>query len=155
MKKPIIKLLDKIILLLLGFSGILYSCYKYGMPVDEFELSGTITDQTRTPINNIRIIKQRGFSESGDTLYTNPHGQYAYNFWGERYVHLKVEDIDGEANGGEFLPVEFDVQFTDADLVKKGRRSKKPDLYSKTLNITLFRNEMIPAYGVPVAPFEP
>ncbi len=32
MKKLLIKLFDKIILLILGFSGILYACAKYGMP---------------------------------------------------------------------------------------------------------------------------
>ena len=144
MKKSIIKIFDKIILLLLGFSGILYSCYKYGMPVDEYEITGTVTDVLRVPINNIRIVKQGGFSESGDTLYTNAQGKYTFNFRKSRGVHLKVEDIDGEANGGEFLPREFDVRFSDADLVKKGRGNKKPDMYSKTIDVILVREGEYP-----------
>jgi putative lipoprotein (rSAM/lipoprotein system) len=158
MKKPIIKFFDKIILLLIGLSGIAYSCYKYGMPVDEFEIKGAVTDISHVPVKNIRVIQQGGgHSEAGDTLYTNPQGQYAFTFWGGHRVHLKVEDIDGEANGGEFLATEFDVQFTDADLVKKGRRDKTPSVYSKTVDITLLREGEYPpiAYGPPVAPFEP
>ena len=158
MKKTIIKIFDKIILLLLGFSGILYSCYKYGMPVDEYEITGTVTDVSRVPINNIRIVKQGGeYSGSGDTLYTNLQGKYTFNFWESRGVHLKVEDIDGEENGGEFLPREFDVQFSDADIVKKGRGNKKPDVYSKKVDIILLRDGEYPpvAYGPPQTPFEP
>jgi putative lipoprotein (rSAM/lipoprotein system) len=157
MKKTIIKIFDKIILLLLGFSGILYACCKYGMPANEYEIKGVVTDISREPIKNIRIVKQGGFSESGDTLYTNPQGKYTFNFWGWHGVHLKVEDIDGEENGGEFLPREFDVQFSDADIVKKGRGNKKPDVYSKKVDIILLRDGEYPpvAYGPPQTPFEP
>jgi putative lipoprotein (rSAM/lipoprotein system) len=158
MKKPIIKFFDKIILLLLGFVGILYSCAKYGMPVDEFEIKGAVTDITHVPIKNIRVVQRGGgHSESGDTSYTNPQGQYAFKLWGGHNMRLKVEDIDGEENGGEFLPIEFDVQFTGADLVKKGKRDKTPSVYSKTIDITLLRDGEYPpiAYGPPSAPFEP
>ena len=59
MKKSFIKFFDKIILLLLGFSGIFYACYKYGMPADEFEIKGTVTDYSTKPIKNIRIVCER------------------------------------------------------------------------------------------------
>jgi len=39
MKKLLIKLFDKIILLILGFSGVLYACAKYGMPAPDYGMS--------------------------------------------------------------------------------------------------------------------
>ncbi|MCL2290661.1 MAG: radical SAM-associated putative lipoprotein [Bacteroidetes bacterium] len=154
MKKPIIKFLDKVILLLLGFSGILYSCAKYGMPVDEFEIKGMVTDATYKPIQNIRVIRQKQ-----DTLYTNSEGKYSFKFWGPNFVHLKIEDIDGDENGGEFATREIDVRFTDADLVKKGKKNKTADKYVKTLNIILWGTDdeppVIVEYGPPSASFKP
>jgi len=155
MKKPIIKLFDKVILLLLGSSAVLYSCYKYGMPVDEFELNGVITDKTYEPVQNIRVIR-----ETYDTLYTNAEGKYSFKFWNEgRFTHLKVEDIDGEENGGEFTTQEINVRFTDADLVKKGKKDKTADKYVKNRNIILWKIDEEPPgiveYGPPFAPFKP
>jgi len=155
MKKTIIKLFDKIILLILGLSGVLYSCMKYGMPEDEFELNGIVTDRANEPIPNIRVIKQ---NYDNDTLYTNSEGKYSFKFWNEvRFTHLKVEDIDGEENGGEFRPFQLNVVFTEADLVKKGKRNKSGDKYARTENIRLYRidEEITVMYGPPVAPFEP
>ena len=151
MKKTIIKLFDKVILLILGSTAVLYCCCDYGAPVDEFEIKGTVTDRASEPIQNIRIIKQ-----NYDTLYTNSEGKYSFQFWGPNQVRLKVEDIDGEENGGEFSPIELDVKFTDADRVKKGRGNKTGDVYVKTQNIKLHRiDEIQPEYGPPAAPFEP
>jgi len=145
MNKLIIKFFDKIIIVLLGFVGlssIVYSCAKYGMILPEFEIKGVVTDKTTAkPIQNIRIIRE----QHDDTLYTNSKGEYASKFWGGRYslierenpIHLKVEDIDGEANGGDFETQEIDVKFTEADLVKKGRGDKTPDIYVKKQNIQL------------------
>ena len=148
MKKLIIKLFDKLILLLLGFSGILYSCAKYGMPVDEFEIYGTVTDKEKNPIQNIRVTNPL----VRDTVYTNAEGKFHYQFWESH--SLKLEDIDGEANGGEFLPQEIEVRFTEADLLKKGKRNK-PDKYAKTITVELERDGVIPLYGTPTAPFKP
>ena len=153
MKKTIIKLFDKLILFsILGSSAVLYTSCEYGAPVDEFGLNGVVTDRTNEPIQNIRIIKQKY-----DTLYTNSEGKYSFEFWGPNSVNLKVEDIDDEENGGEFRPIEFNVVFTEADLVKKGKRNKNGNKYARTENIRLYRiDEEVPVmYGPPVAPFEP
>jgi len=151
MKKPIIKLFDKLILLLLGMSGIIYSCAKYGEPVAEYEVYGTVTDTEKNPIENIRV----SVKYLQDTLYTNPYGKFDFKSWElSRTVRLKVEDIDGEANGGEFLPREIEVNFTSADLVKKGKRNK-PDKYAKKITVEMERDGVIPLYGTPIAPFKP
>jgi len=153
MAKRVIKFWDKIILLLLGFSGIVYSCAKYGMPVPEFEIKGTVTDEAKKPIQNIRVIRPHHLGS--DTLYTNSDGKFHSKRQGA--LRLKIEDIDGEANGGEFAPMEIDVEFTDRDLVKRGRNNKTPDKYAKTIGIVLNRIDDViqPEYGVPQAPFEP
>ena len=110
------------------------------MLVAEFEINGIVTDSSNKPIQNIRIIKQEGrHTEPGDTLYTNSQGKYAFKFWGPDFVRLKVDDIDGEENGGEFESQEIDVRFTDADIVKKGRGNKTADKSVKTQNIKLER----------------
>ena len=134
MKKRVIKLFDKVILLLLGSSGMLYSCYKYGSIADEYEVYGTVTDKTGKPIQDIRISGHFDLGKD-DTLYTNLEGKfYVKSHWG---ASLTVEDIDGEANGGEFETQEINVKFTDADLIKRGRGEKTPDKYAKTVNIEL------------------
>ena len=163
MKKSFIKFFDKIILLLLGLSGIFYACAKYGMPVDDYEIKGTITDSSKKPIKNIRIIREKfDYERRADTLYTNSEGKYSIKLYEEYYInsgkpiHLKIDDIDGEENGGEFVSTEMDVKFTSADLVKKGFGNKRGDKYVKIINIKLDKkDEFHPEYGCPTAPFEP
>jgi len=162
MKKSFIKFFDKIILLLLGLSGIFYACSKYGMPADEYELKGSVTDSSNKPIKNIRIIRERYYEDRNDTLYTNSEGKYGFRIYGDyshysgQPIHLKIDDIDGEENGGEFVSTEMDVKFTDADLVKKGYGNKRGDKYVKIINIKLDKEDEIhPEYGCPATPFEP
>ena len=141
MNKSVIKFWDKIIVVLLGFVGlssIVYSCYKYGVIAPEYEINGVVTDKTNAkPIQNIRVIRQE-YQEYGDTIYTSPQGIYVFKSWfAPTSVHLKFEDIDSNANGGEFETQEIDVKITEADLVKKGRRNKTADKYLKIQNIQL------------------
>jgi len=151
MKKPFIKFFDKIILLLLGFSGMFYASCMYGMPVDEYEINGVVTDKSLTPIKDIRIINER------DTFYTDPWGRYVINSWyNGNLVRLQVDDIDGVTNGGLFKSQEVLVQFTEADIVQKAKGNKRGNKFVKTQNIKLIKENInIPMYGAPVAPFEP
>jgi len=153
MKKTVIKFFDKVILALLGISGMFYSCAMYGAPVDEFELYGIVTDRTNEPIQNIRVLKH-----NRDTLYTDSEGKFFYRSWEEgRYLTLRFDDIDGEENGGEFISREINIEFTGEDIVKKGKGNKTGNKFVRTEDIRLYRiDEEIPvAYGPPVAPFEP
>ena len=111
MKKSVIKFFDKIIVLLLGSSGILYSCYKYGMLVAEYEINGIVTDKSNAQsIPNIRVIRQLSDENYGDTVFTNSEGQYNLKFRDYKTIHLIFEDIDGEENGGEFKTKEIDLK---------------------------------------------
>jgi putative lipoprotein (rSAM/lipoprotein system) len=162
MKKIIIKFFDKIILLLLGFSGIAYtSCeygaVEYGVPHGQYEFKGVITDkETSNPIQNIQVVRQYG-----DTIYADAEGKFAFpkagsNFYMGSEFHLKVEDIDGEENGGDFETQEMDIKFTKADQVEKGDGSWYEGKFVKTQNIELKRKDVhIPLYGVPQSTFKP
>ena len=118
--KKIIKFWDKVIVVLLGTLGILNcnSCLKmYGMPEKEYEpysrIDGIVTDkETSNPIQNIQIIGQ-----NRDTIYTNAYGRYSF-YDVSPNIHLKIEDIDGEENGGEFETQEIDVKFANDEYVK-------------------------------------
>jgi len=159
MKKTFIKFFDKIILFILGFSGILYSCAKYGMPENEFEIKGIVFYRsTNEPVKDIRIIRgDRRFEDRADTIYTTAEGKYSFHFYNfANSTQLKIEDIDGDANGGEFMSQEINVTFTDADRVKKSLNNKRGDKFVQKLNIGLLKeDEIIFMYGVPSAPFEP
>ena len=144
MKKPIIKFFDKVILLILGLSPILYSCEKYGMPSATYELKGKVTSKnTSYPIKHIQITTQMKY-ERPDTLYTNSRGEYYYKVIGfplDQPLYLKFEDIDGEENGGEFISQEVDIIFDDADLIKKGKDKWDNGTFAKTQNIQLERKK--------------
>ena len=120
--KKVIRFWDKVIVGLLGVLGIL-SCGKpqpeYGILVDAYVLFGIVTNkETSNPLQNIQIIGQYR-----DTTYTDAEGRYSFYNVPPNF-HLKVEDIDGTANGGEFETKEMDVKFAN-------------DEYAKTVNIEL------------------
>jgi putative lipoprotein (rSAM/lipoprotein system) len=158
MKKPIIKIFDKTILLILGLSPIFYGCPKYGEPVATYELKGKVTDkETSRPIKHIQITSKID-EYHRDTLYTDSHGQYDYkirDYFNNRPLHIKFEDIDGEENGGEFASQEIDIVFSDADMVQKGKGNWDKGVFVKTQNVQLEKDAIIPLYGVPAAPFKP
>ena len=145
MKKHLITFFDKIILFLLGFSGIFYGCMKYGMPSANFEINGVVTNkETSRPIKHIQITLPTMYGEKNDTLYTNSRGEYNLKFYTnvefnstEHHFHLKLEDIDSEENGGEFENKEIDVVFTDKNRIKRGKGRYDLGTFAKTQNIDL------------------
>jgi len=147
MGKPVIKLFDKIIVILLGFFGICSSCnmpMEYGEPYADYEVKGVITNKENAqPIENIRVIQG-----SRDTIYTDTEGKYAFNYFDyspphpERIFHLKVEDIDGEENGGDFATQEIELKITEADRVQKGDGNWYEGKFGKTENVELELKEI-------------
>jgi putative lipoprotein (rSAM/lipoprotein system) len=145
MKKKRIKFFDKIIVTLLGFLGLLNSCNnntqtcEYGTPHGEFELSGVITDTEANPIKRIQVVS---VSRYPDTIYTNNEGKYEikrdYLDLENNTFHLKLEDIDGEENGGDFGSKEIEVKVTENDRVEKGSGWYKGK-FVKTQDIELDR----------------
>lgn len=127
--KQIIKYFDRIVLLILGVVG-LASCEntiaEYGAPNADFQIKGTITDSvTNTPLKNIRVIRR--FVQNplyGDTIYTDADGKYNMSFndfpVDNPQFTLKIEDMDGAQNGGEFADRELITKITSADWVDDG-----------------------------------
>ena len=126
MKKSVVKFFDKIIVVVLGFSGLLYSC-EYGTPAGEYVLKGVITDkETHQPIQNIQVQGE----------YTDADGKYViYNH--SPYFYLRIDDIDSFENGGYFHSKEIEGQFTQADQVEPGDGSWYLGKFVKTQNIEL------------------
>jgi putative lipoprotein (rSAM/lipoprotein system) len=93
----------------------------------------------------------------GDTIYTDAKGRYAFAFndTGIGGYKLKFEDIDGEENGGLFLPKEIGGDFTQAIQAKKGDGKWYDGKFIKTENVALEEEYYGPLYGVRCASFQP
>ena len=102
---------------------------EYGVPHADYIVKGTVTDETGTPIQGIKT-SIKGFYpevvgvfvEGIDSIQTDASGQYQLKYMGmpHKYFKLIVEDIDGEANGGEFLSDTLDIDFDKAEKAKDG-----------------------------------
>ena len=99
------------ILALLGFASCIdpfVERCEYGCPTTGFQAKGTVTDEAGTPVSGIRVILTSEYKDefSTDTVFTDTQG----NFKTKRLESVSTEpfflvydDVDGEANGGEFL----------------------------------------------------
>ena len=111
MKDVFIKLF-RFLLPILGFA-LVESCAKdmYGCPYSDFQLKGTVTDTEGEPIEGIKVNLSgvKGGQVDGyrldEACYTDSEGIYIVtnqHFSSFDNLHLKFEDLDGIANGGEF-----------------------------------------------------
>ena len=130
-------------LALLGFAGcsnITDAPDLYGTPSVDYKVIGTVTDEQGKPLKDIQVIVKNpnGWSyyddntsrESlppqviPDTLYTDKDGKFTSN-----NVHaisvskftVEIQDIDGEANGGEFLQKQLTKNDFNEKRIKKGK----------------------------------
>jgi putative lipoprotein (rSAM/lipoprotein system) len=129
MKNKSLKFFDKIVMALMGlfpfFSGCDEPREMYGTPTADYLILGTVTDSlTNAPVQNIRVSlknQTEPFTPS-DTVYTDAAGKYSISFQAFPYesvpFHLKVEDIDGESNGGPYLTEEGIAEITATNLDK-------------------------------------
>ena len=121
----------------------------YGLITPHYYLGGTVTDQAGTPIEGIKmslkqVYKSDDFTKvsSLDSMQTNNMGLYEFQCtpWIIlRDVKLIVEDIDGEANGGEFLSDTLDVDFDKAELKKGVKNSLDENYYQMVLDVKMKR----------------
>ena len=145
-------------LALLGFAGcsnINDAPDLYGTPSVDYKVIGTVTDEQGKPLKDIQVIVKNpnGWSyyddntsrESlppqviPDTLYTDKDGKFTSN-----NVHaisvskftVEIQDIDGEANGGEFLQKQLTKNDFNEKRIKKGKGFNKGEYeYSKTVQL--------------------
>ena len=102
---------------------------EYGCPSADFVIKGQVTDEAGTPVQGIKTSLKQIYKsgESShvygmDSVQTNVSGSYQLKYNGMEDESLKVivEDIDGEANGGEFLSDTLDIDYNKAVQTKKG-----------------------------------
>ncbi len=102
---------------------------EYGAPHADYIVKGLVTDEANTPIQGIKTsLKQIWQTDAGpyvfgiDSIQTNESGIYQLKSNGipAGQTKLIIEDIDGEANGGEFLSDTFDVDLIKAVQTKEG-----------------------------------
>jgi putative lipoprotein (rSAM/lipoprotein system) len=74
-----------------------------------------------------------------DSIQTNETGGYQLGYTGlpQTDIKLIVEDVDGEANGGEFLSDTLDVNFDNATQTGKGDGKWYGGVYEITQNVKL------------------
>lgn len=99
----------------------------YGTPTAEYQVHGTVTDESGNPLENIQVILRDRYAlsyydEDGtpfikskdseafemlpDTVYTDKSGNFSCHkvkTMGKNSFKIDITDIDGEANGGDFV----------------------------------------------------
>lgn len=128
------------LLALLGFAGceIVGGRVEYGTPHASFEVKGRVTDGDGDPIRDIKIVVDEG--EQGNPDYplgvgiTDASGRYVVigSWFGGRNLTVVTEDIDGEANGGEFASKSVEIEIDSDDYVGgdgwyRGKAAKTAD----------------------------
>ena len=138
----------KVLLSMLGFgcSSSDDDMLEYGTPHADFILKGQVTDEAGTPIKNIKtsakIIVKSGTSVYKDefsTAQTDDSGRYELKYDGQGSYDLKIilEDVDGEANGGEFQSDTLDVDYAKAVKVGEGDNRWYGGKYEVTTDVKL------------------
>lgn len=95
----------------------------YGTPHADFIVKGVVTDEANHPIEGIRAQFLNDYNWGAISTTTDASGNYevkATTFSDFYDCLLVVEDIDGEANGGEFLSDTLDLSKSKPVQVKKG-----------------------------------
>lgn len=123
----------------------------YGVPTATYKVMGEVTDESGNPIEGIKtaakIIHQydkddRIEAYGLDSIKTDSNGQYQLNFNGfpgDQTIKLVVEDVDGEANGGQFESDTLDVDYKNAVQTEKGSSFWNSGTFQIRQNISLKR----------------
>ena len=119
----------------------------YGTPHADYQFSGTVTDESGSPVKGIKVSAKNVYRRYDSTVVetygvdstlTDSKGKYAVEaegYLGEQILKLIVEDIDGELNGGAFKSDTIDIDFDSAKKIKEP--DKEDDSWSSgTFSIT-------------------
>ena len=102
---------------------------EYGTPYADYIIKGSVTNEAGEPVRGIKTSLKSVFDNENehyvlglDSVETDVSGSYQLKYVGLRDHGLKVivEDIDGEANGGEFLSDTLDIDFNKAVKTEEG-----------------------------------
>ena len=138
-----------VLLSVLGFSSCSkddYPC-EYGSPNADYVIGGIVTDEEGNEINGILVSAEeyQDFNDgrcwynlaSKKTAYYGEYHLYYQDFPGSKYTKLIVQDVDGEANGGEFASDTLDIDYESAEQIKKGDGNWYEGTFRITQNIQL------------------
>ena len=123
---------------------------EYGAPHADYIVKGIVTDEAETPVQGIKtFLKQVDKTEAGtiifgmDSIQTNETGGYQLEYTGlpQPGIKLIVEDVDGEANGGEFLSDTLDIDFNKAVQTKEGDHRWYGGVYEITQDVKLKKKQ--------------
>lgn len=115
MKARFLTLWGKIVAAIVSVFG-LHGCdihaVDYGCPCAEFTMKGTVTTEENTPLEDIRVTVEVWSVAGNDkrqmyekTTCTDADGKVSVNtgfVYVPDSVSVKIDDVDGEANGGDF-----------------------------------------------------
>lgn len=95
-------------------------------PNADYQIKGLVTDSvTGNVLPAIRVILEcPGQTGNCDTIFTDSKGKYNFSF--NKYpfdvpvFKLKIDDVDGSENKGDFVSRVIEVQITNADWVDDG-----------------------------------
>ena len=115
---------------------------EYGTPHADYIIKGRVMDESGTPVQGIKtslrkVDKVRAYGI--DSVQTNVSGNYQlkHTGWQNQYYKVIVEDIDGEANGGEFLSDTLDIDYDKAVKTKDGDGKWYLGIYEITQDVKL------------------
>ena len=113
---------------------------EYGTPHADFIVKGVVTDEANHPIEGIRAQFLNDYNWGAISTTTDASGNYevkATTFSDLYDCKLVVEDIDGEAKGGEFQNDTIDLSKSRPVQVKKGDGSWYQGTYELSQDIKL------------------
>jgi putative lipoprotein (rSAM/lipoprotein system) len=93
--------------------------YDYAVS-DQIQIQGTVTDTEGNPINHIKITFGYGEGTEHITVYTSLKGEFIADIEAAASViTVKLEDIDGEDNGGLFESITDQITILEDDILKE------------------------------------
>lgn len=119
---------------------------EYGVPSADYVIKGTVTDEAGTPIQGIKTVLKElpdfypDYAYSIDSTQTDASGKYQINTrltFGHQWDKLVVQDIDGEANGGEFLSDTIEISKLEAKKIGEGDGHWNNGKYEIQANVKL------------------
>jgi putative lipoprotein (rSAM/lipoprotein system) len=122
---------------------------EYGAPHADYIVKGLVTDEANTPIQGIKASVKAYFSDADGKVYVDPIDSILTDASGDYQLKhrdaperskLIFEDIDGAANGGEFLSDTLDINeedFNQAVKVKDGDGKWYRGVFEVTKNVKL------------------
>ena len=97
---------------------------EYGCPYADYVVNGSVKDEAGNPIQGIQITAPNGSdldSQLVQIVQTDAQGNFSLNeFSSFRGEEIIFDDIDGEANGGEFLGDVIRVDTLPKTQIEKG-----------------------------------